>query len=157
MYFNSGVERENIMVDHNKTGFMLEEQLQNSLEATLSLHTEIAFAYLHGSSLTTADPRDIDIAIFLFPEFINSRNPSLSYHLDFSMPLERELENILHKPVDVQILNHSPLPFRFRVVSQSKVLLDRDFTMRERFELLSRVEYFDFRPRREAYLKEAFA
>jgi predicted nucleotidyltransferase len=136
---------------------MLEELSQRSIEEKLGLHTEIAFAYLHGSSLYSAEPRDIDLAIFLFPEYIERQGPSVSYYLDFSIPLEQEIENVLHKSVDVQILNHSPLPFRFRVVSQNKVLLDRDFNMRERFELLSRVEYFDFRPRREEYLKEALA
>ena len=136
---------------------MLDDHLQNSIAATLSEHTEIAFAYLHGSSLDSSNPRDIDLAVFLFPEFINRHNPAFSFFLDFSIPLEQEVADVLHKTIDIQILNHSPLPFRFRVVSQGKVLLDRDFGLRERFELLSRVEYYDFRPRREEYLKETLA
>jgi hypothetical protein len=43
------------------------------------------------------------------------------------------------------------------VVSRGRVLLDRSPELREDFELLSRVEYFDFKPRREEYLKEALA
>jgi predicted nucleotidyltransferase len=134
---------------------MLEESVKHMIRKILESRDEIAFAYLHGSSLFADTPRDIDIAVYLFPAIIGG--PMTSLQLDFTIPLEREIEKVANKPLDIQILNKAPLPFRFRVVSQGVVILDRSPDMRERFELLSRVEYFDFRPRREAYLKEALA
>ena len=136
---------------------MMTEHDINILTGKLESHPEIAFAYLHGSSLVAPHPRDIDVAVFLFPECIAEQEAASSYHLDFLIPLEQEIGNVLHKPVDIQILNKAPLPFRFRVVTQGRVIVDRSLDLRENVELLSRVEYFDFRPRREEYLKEALA
>jgi predicted nucleotidyltransferase len=134
---------------------MIEESDLKSIADVLNRHGEIAFAYLHGSSLEAFFSRDIDIAVYLQPEIMDRLGHGVCKDFDFSMPLEQEIENLLKKPIDVQILNSAPLPFRFRVVSQGKILVDRSPERREIFELLSRVEYFDFKPRREEYLKEA--
>ena len=134
---------------------MIEESDLKSLTDVLKGHREIVFAYLHGSSLEVYSSRDIDIAVYLQPEIMDRRDEGTCRDFDFSIPLEQEIEKLLKKPVDVQILNNAPLPFRFRVVSQGKTLVDRSPERREIFELLSRVEYFDFKPRREEYLKEA--
>ena len=120
---------------------MVEEPSLNSLTDVLSHHREIVFAYLHGSSLDLPASRDIDIAVYLQPAFMDRRDHAASNDLDFSIPLEQEIETLLKKTIDVQILNTAPLPFRFRVVSRGRVLLDRSPELREDFELLSRVEY----------------
>ena len=134
---------------------MIEESDIKSLADVLNRHREVVFAYLHGSSLEASSSRDIDIAVYLQPEIMDRRGYGACRDFDFSIPLEQEIESLLKKPVDVQILNNAPLPFRFRVVSQGRTLVDRSPERREIFELLSRVEYFDFKPRREEYLKEA--
>ena len=112
----------------------------------------IVAAYLHGSALTGDSPSDLDIAVLLsrgvFVEI--SRNGSVD--LDAAIPLEIKLEDAVGACVDVQILNRAPLPFRFSVVTGSLLLVDRKPALREEFELLSRVEYFDFRPRVDEYL-----
>jgi uncharacterized protein len=131
---------------------MIRKNIQEKLIGILSGHGEIAFAYMHGSSIDSSCPDDIDIAVFLF-----SGTDTASVDMDFSIPLEYEIERALKKKTDVQVINRSPLPFRYRVVSQGVLLIDRAPDLRENFELLSRVEYFDFQPRREEYLKEALA
>ena len=52
------------------------------------------------------------------------------------------------------MLNHAPLSFRYRVITDGKVIVDKDSNFRADFEYLSRVEYYDFRPRRKEYLQE---
>lgn len=135
---------------------MVDTTIKRKTGQLLSSRQEIAFAYLHGSILHEAKANDIDIALYIFPErFSNQMQRALLF--DFSIPLEQELEKVTGKPCDIQILNTAPLPFRSRVVTQGTVIFDRSPGLRELFELRSRVEYFDFRPRREQYLKEAFA
>jgi predicted nucleotidyltransferase len=133
---------------------MLEKTVRMKIEQQLSCHMEIAFAYLHGSILHATNPNDIDIALYIFPEQFDNLMKGSSL-FDYSIPFEQELEKHIGQSCDIQILNTAPLPFRARVVTQGIAILDRSPSLREQFELLSRVEYFDFRPRRERYLKEA--
>jgi uncharacterized protein len=131
---------------------MLNQAELKSIEGAVGSHNEFVFAYVHGSSLYSAKAKDIDIAVYLCNESLNR-----SRYFDIAIPLEQELEKSVKKPFDVQILNRAPLSFRFRVISGGELILDRSPGQRERFELISRVEYFDFKPHREEYLKEAFA
>lgn len=123
----------------------------------LAEHSEIAFAYLHGSSLTSKSPRDLDIAVFVNEEIYEGLLEKRDIHMSFVIPLEMYLEKIFGLKIDVQILNHSPLSFRHRVVQQGVVILDNDVDLRSRFEYLSRYPYFDFKHRRLMYLKEALS
>lgn len=123
----------------------------------LAEHAEIAFAYLHGSSLTSERPRDLDIAVFLYEKAYEELSEKRDIHMGFVIPLEMDLEKILGRKIDVQILNRAPLSFRHRVVQQGIPILDRDVDLRCRFEYLSRYPYFDFMRRRFTYLKEALS
>jgi len=125
-------------------------QIRKAIEA----RPEVAFAYLFGSVLDSDDPRDVDIAVCLREEAFVALRTSGRLSLEFVIPLEMELEGVLGRKVDLQVLNQAPLPFRARVVSHGKVAIDNDPIARSDFEYLSRYEYFDFRPRREAYLAE---
>ena len=112
------------------------------------------FAYIYGSVLSSKNPEDIDIAVYLSPmdfeEFCRDGELSLS----FAIPLEMKLEEQLKRKVDIQVLNHAPLSFRYRVITDGKLIVDKDSNSRCDFEYLSRVEYYDFRPRRKEYLQE---
>ncbi|MBD3315703.1 MAG: hypothetical protein GF344_07950 [Chitinivibrionales bacterium] len=116
---------------------------------------EILFAYLYGSAVRSDSPNDLDIAVYVerivFERLRSSANLSLGYEI----PLEQACEETVGFAVDVRVVNAAPLPYRYRVVTDGKLLFDRCPSEREQFELLSRVEYFDFRPRREEYLREA--
>ena len=114
----------------------------------------VMFAYLHGSVLTNNNPRDIDIAAYLYSDAFHelSRNGEIS--LSFAIPLEMDLEELLMRKVDVQVLNSAPLSFRYRVITKGILIVDKDCNLRSDFEYLSRVEYFDFKPRRNEYLRE---
>ena len=130
------------------------EEIKGLLTQTLQRQPEIMFAYLHGSILSSVIARDIDVAVFLYPEaYIRlAENGELSIGL--AIPLEMELEKHLSRKVDVQVLNNAPLSFKYRIVTQGLVIVDKVSNTRCDFEYLSRVEYFDFRPRRKEYLQE---
>lgn len=123
----------------------------------LAKYPEIAFAYLHGSSLTSESPRDLDIAIFLYDAAYAELSEKRDVHMGFVIPIEMHLESIIGRKTDVQILNHAPLSFRHRVVQQGILILDNDVDRRCRFEYLSRYPYFDFKNRRLTYLSEALS
>jgi predicted nucleotidyltransferase len=126
--------------------------LERLVAEFLAGKTEILFGYLHGSVLTSDDPNDVDIAVFLNPEHDRALWQAGRLHFDFVLPLEMELEKALEKPVDVQVLNRAPLSFRARVANQGRLIVERDGAARCDFECRARCEYFDFRPRRREYL-----
>ena len=113
------------------------------------------FAYLYGTAVSSKNYNDIDIALFVNSKYYESIIQNSSPTLDFIIPLEQKLEQNLHLPVDMQIINNAPLAFRFNIVNHSIILIDKNPLAREQFELLSRVEYFDFKPKSEEYLREA--
>jgi predicted nucleotidyltransferase len=115
------------------------------------------FAYLHGSILSSASPRDVDIAVYLFPEKFEELTQRGELNLSFVIPLEMALEKETLHHVDIQVLNQAPLGFRYRIVTGGVVVVDKDSNLRCDFEHLSRVEYFDFRPKHKEYVQEVMS
>ena len=124
------------------------------LKHTLANQSQILFAYLHGSSLSSEKPRDIDIAVYLISEEFDTLQTKAELSLGFAIPLEMNLEKQLKKRVDIQVINRAPLSFRYRVIKEGMLIIDNDSNKRCDFEYLSRVEYFDFSPRHKEYLRE---
>lgn len=133
---------------------MDKRKLITNIEQALLPYKQIAFAYIHGSFVSSDSFRDIDIALYLVPEKYVDLAEQGETTLAFTIPTERNLEKELRLPVDIQILNEAPLSFRYRVISSGRLIIDNMQNLRVDFEYLSRVEYFDFRPRREEYFKE---
>ncbi|MDI6774073.1 MAG: nucleotidyltransferase domain-containing protein [Verrucomicrobiota bacterium] len=136
---------------------MIREELVRGIQPGLSRCREILFAYLHGSALRPGIFRDIDIALFIEPAVYDRLAGQGRLLLGFAIPLEMDLEALIGHKVDVHVLNDAPLSFRYRVVSSGVLVLDGDPDARAEFESLTRVEYFDFRPRRQEYLREVVA
>lgn len=127
------------------------------LREALEKITSVSFGYLHGSSLTSSSPRDVDVALYLSDDAFKQLTSQGTIQFEAAVPLELLLSETIGKRVDVQILNRAPLSFRFRVVSDGLLLVDKDIVRRTEFEGLTRCEYFDFRPRRQEYLAEIMA
>lgn len=121
------------------------EKIKKEISYLLKKKEDILFSYTHGSFLE-GDFRDIDIAIYL-----RDKDKALQYELK----MEREIEDVIDFPVDVRILNHAPLSFRFNVIKNGVLLFSRDEKIRCDFESLSIVEYHDFDFLRNIYRKEA--
>ncbi len=105
---------------------------------------EIVFAYVHGSFLK-GDFRDVDVAVYL----------KEARDVFYEIELETELQKKLHLPVDVRILNTSPLSFRFGVIKNGFLLFSKDESKRVDFEVLTISEYHDFLYFRKMYRREA--
>jgi len=100
----------------------------------------MAFAYLHGSFVRSEAFRDVDVAVFLSEAHRLSTDD-----VDVEISLSLQLEKATGLPVDVKLLNHAPLGFRYHA-SRGELLLTRDESVREEFLTRTWGEYFDFLP-----------
>jgi uncharacterized protein len=123
------------------------QKFREIITDSLLKHAEVSFAYVFGSFIAGDGFRDIDVAVFLrdLPESV----------LEYERRLESELMTVVHVyPVDVRILNRSPLSFRYRVIKEGAILFARSDDERSDFQEATLSAYFDFAPYRALYLKE---
>ncbi len=64
------------------------------------------------------------------------------------------LEETAGFPVDVRVLNQSPIPFRYNVLKNGRLLSCRNEELYAGFLSHTLVSYFDFAPYRKQYIKE---
>ncbi len=119
------------------------KKVLKQLESFLRREPDVLFAYVFGSFIKSQRFEDIDLAIYLE----NSGERKV-------LRLEREVEELLHLPVEISLLNEAPLSFAFRIVKEGKPIFIRDNKARCDFEGRIRVLYFDFLPFYQRYYKE---
>ena len=118
------------------------------LTTYLRSRPDILFAYLHGSFFSGDRFRDIDIAVYLKPPFPSS--------LQVELEMEAELgQGVKRYPMEVRVLNHAPLSFRYNVIKHGEPIVVVDDDLRCDFMEATLSHYFDFAPFRTMYLKEA--
>ena len=118
-----------------------------AVRRSLEGHTEISFAYLHGSFMTDGGFRDIDVAVYVDSLPVSP--------LDYELRLEAESMNAVSGfPVDVRVLNGAPLSFRYNAIKNGLLLFARNDDERADFVESTLSAYFDFAPYRALYLKE---
>lgn len=122
------------------------------LQGLLEAHGEILFAYAHGSFLEDRPFRDLDLAVFVREE-------------DIGIPLyacedalAREVLDKIHFPfpVDVRLLNRTPLAFQYHVFA-GRLLLDREPETRVHQIAYVVGRYLDIQPVLRHHVKEAFS
>jgi predicted nucleotidyltransferase len=118
------------------------------IKAYLQSRPDVFFAYLHGSFFSGDRFRDIDIAVYLKLPFPSS----LQVELDMEAELGKKVKSY---PVEVRVLNHAPLSFRYNVIKHGEPILVADDDLRCDFVEATLSHYFDFAPFRAIYLKEA--
>ncbi|NPA89844.1 MAG: hypothetical protein GXO55_00090 [Chloroflexi bacterium] len=116
------------------------------------------FAYAHGSLVDGLVPyRDVDVAVYVRPEWVQAhQDKTLAYVLSLSTELILALrEEIgLRVPVDVQMLNEAPLPFRMHVVRDGRLLFTHDEELLADFIEYTARRYMDMAPLWREYTKE---
>jgi uncharacterized protein len=132
---------------HFKITRQVKEDILRRIDRFFEKYPHILFAYVHGSFISDDQFRDIDVAIYL-----KSTPAEL---LQAELDLETELYNIIQYPVDVRILNDSPLSFRYNVIKNGRRFAVIDDDARCDFEETTVSHYFDFAPYRKMYLQEA--
>jgi len=137
------MRKEKITVLTKEEKLKIEETLKNALKK----HSEISFAYLHGSFVKNEGFKDIDLAVYI-------KGIPLAL-VQYELNLETEImEQIGKYIIDVRILNSSPLSFRFNVIRDGIVLFVRNDDERVEFQEATIRDYLDFAYYRELYVKE---
>ncbi|RLG42404.1 MAG: nucleotidyltransferase domain-containing protein [Thermoproteota archaeon] len=116
------------------------EKLRRSLEDLGS----IVFAYVHGGFIEREFFRDLDLALW-----VEDLSNSLKYAVDLSVKLRIKLGI----PVDVQVLNEAPLPFKYHVFTEGTLVISRDEDLRSRVVDVTIREYLDFKKLKEVSRK----
>ncbi|RLG57904.1 MAG: nucleotidyltransferase domain-containing protein [Candidatus Hydrothermarchaeota archaeon] len=124
--------------------------IKSEIKKILKTMPNILFAYIHGSFLKEKF-RDIDVAIYLDKEYEYDKKTILKKELELEEILGRKIKY----PVDVRVLNNSPLSFRFNVIRYGEILFSKNEDVRSDFEALTISEYHDFAYFRRVYMKEA--
>lgn len=100
-----------------------------------------AAVYLFGSQArgTARERSDVDVGV-LFEE-----DPPRSIHGP-PADIQRDLESLLEKDVDVVVLNHASADLRYRALRDGRLVSEADKSKRVRFEVATRNEYWDLLP-----------
>lgn len=128
-----------------------QERLANytkQLTICLQGRPEILFALLYGSATEGESFRDLDVGIF-----VDRTAVSVAAEMSYSFALADELQHIVHYPVDVRIINDTPLGFRYNVSCGTALVVN---DAEKFYAFLERTwdEYLDFQPVAWQYLKE---
>ena len=129
------------------THFMDRERvLQQIREILAAVDADLMCAYLFGSTARDAgrSGSDLDLAILLAED-----PPSTLEGLQ--MPLADRLTEATGRHVDLVILNRAPVDLIRRILRDGVLVLDRNPSVRIRFEVKARNEYFDLLPYLEQY------
>jgi predicted nucleotidyltransferase len=101
----------------------------------------IVAVYLFGSvARGTAGPgSDVDVAV------LYAEPPPVSLE-GLPLDLEAKLERVLGEEVQVVVLNRAAVDLVHRILLDGRLLVDRDPSVRIRFEIRARNEFFDLQP-----------
>ena len=108
--------------------------------------TNLVAAWLFGS-FGRGDDRpgsDVDVAV------LYRRAPAATFNA-LPLRLEEETERLLQRTTQVVVLNRASVDLRARVLRDGVLVLDRDRSVRIRFEIRTRNEWFDILPMLREY------
>ncbi len=125
------------------------ERIEEVLRHFFEEKQEVLFAYLYGSFGEGRFFHDIDIGVFVEKSKV-PKEDSLTFEISISI----ELEELIKIPVDVKVINFSPLSYKYEVIKCGKLILTKDDEKRVEFETSTVDYYFDFAPYLNRYLKE---
>lgn len=111
-------------------------RLVEELSSRLKEIRDVVFAYVYGGFVDRELFRDVDVAVW-----IRSVDEAFYYTVDFCAQLEVEMG----VPVDLQVLNEAPLPFKHHVFMRGKLLFSKDENLR--VKVVDRVvrQYLDYK------------
>ncbi|MGD8382739.1 MAG: nucleotidyltransferase domain-containing protein [Syntrophobacterales bacterium] len=124
--------------------------LISELRELLAEKESVLFAYLYGSFLGEGFFQDIDVAVYFDSSAFEDSSDMFNYSLALSAELDMATSGVTF---DLRPLNLAPLPFRFDVVTQGRVLYTTDEELRVDFEARTRSLYFDFLPHLRLYFR----
>lgn len=120
------------------------QKLVNKIIKMLAQDKRIQFAYIYGSILKRHDARDIDIAIYT-----TNKHPFRPIQEEIAGKLEKSISYTC--PVDVHELNSAPVSFVFQVISDGKLIWERNHQQRLTWEAHTLSNYQDLKPMLDFY------
>lgn len=112
--------------------------------------SQVAAVYLFGSQARGTPRLDSDIDLgLLYAE------PPAGTLMAQPFLLEGQLSAALGRPVQCVVMNLAPPDLVHRILRDQQLLLDRDRSLRVRFEVAARNRYFDVKPFLDRYRKRA--
>lgn len=115
----------------------------DSLRGFFAGRNEVVAAYLFGS-VARGEARansDVDVAVLLA-----AGEPADAKSHDALFALQDDLEERLHRRVDLVAMNGAPLDLLHRVLRDGVLVGDADPARRAEFEVQVRTQYLDFLP-----------
>lgn len=116
-------------------------QICDQLRASLSKRPGVAAVYLFGSVARGSARADSDVDVAVL--FESDPPPTLE---GLGTDLADELEGLLGHHVDLVVLNRAPVDLIKRVLRDGDLLVDANRSLRIRFEVRARNEWFDLEP-----------
>jgi predicted nucleotidyltransferase len=112
----------------------LEERLIDKLRELLQGVKGVSFAYVYGSFLKRELFRDVDVWIE------EGEDP-----FEYEVVLSSRIEAYLEVPIDIHVLNETPITFRYAVFTEGRLLFSRE--ERTRVEVVDETirQYADLR------------
>jgi len=121
----------------------------HQLARVMEQRNNILFAYAYGSFAGDMPFHDIDVGIYL-------STVDQASTLRTAADLAGELEQTVHFPVDVRILNAAPTLFTYHVI-QGLVIVEQDADLRSDLVEQTVRKYLDLKPLITRGIREAFA
>ncbi|ADG13808.1 DNA polymerase beta domain protein region [Methanocaldococcus infernus ME] len=122
------------------------EEIKKKIKKILDKKDEVVFAYIYGSFNETSFFRDIDIGVYVDENKVKD-------FLEYELKLSTEIERVIGFPIDVKVLNSTPLRFKYRII-KGEPLISRDEDVRLKFVEKVLMEYLDFKPIEEKIIEE---
>ena len=139
-----------MMLREYKLDNKAKENIKVSIREILKTKKEVGFAFLHGSFLEERSFHDIDVAVFISEDGISEDL------FKYELSLSSILEDRVRLPMDVKILNHAPIAFRYEV-TRGEVIFSRKEEARLRFVENAWNDYLDYKPVAEYIVRELAA
>lgn len=112
------------------------QKVLEKIKMVLEKDDEVVFAIVHGSFIERDSFRDIDIAVWI-------KNSEKAIQYTVSLPNKIEAETKF--PIDIQVLNEAPLPFKHHVLTEGKTLFSKDEKLRTELANETIRQYFDLK------------
>lgn len=125
-------------------------EFEQTIARVLRKEKKVLAGYLYGSVArgSARKDSDIDVAVFLR----DGARISPRFPAQLALKLERALRPAGEKrEVEVQILNETPVRFRFQVFKEGKRVFERSPRTRVMFETSSLKLYYDIKPFHDHY------
>ncbi|MCD6500640.1 nucleotidyltransferase domain-containing protein, partial [bacterium] len=120
-----------------KKGF--EKDLIKNLSKFFKKEKEVLFCYLFGSRAygKPISTSDIDLAVYLDEKKCRDL-------FEKRLELVSQISQIMHKDVDILVLNNSSPFLKYVVLKEGKLIFEKEKGKRIDFELRAMNEYFDY-------------